>query len=64
MYFNTRFALNDQSHMLLALFFKTAFMYKSCVAPSLHSRFEYSCEAKVLPSRGFEHGPKMFFFFF
>ena len=55
---------NQMPYMLLVLLLKAAQTCKSCVAPSLCSLFEYSCEAKV--RQVIEHGPKMccFFFFF
>lgn len=58
------FSYNQMPYMLLVLLLKAVQTCKSCVAPSLCSLLEYSCEAKV--RQVIEHGPKMscFSFFF
>lgn len=60
------FSYNQMPYMLLVLLLKAVQKMnckcKSCVAPSLCSLFEYSCEAKVC--QVIEHGPKMCCCFF
>lgn len=79
MYFDIRFALTDQSYECFCFFMfpQGVEMCTSCVAPltppcarkwqraSVFTLwvFEFSCEAKALPSHRFQHGPKIFCFF-